>query len=59
MSLNQSERTQTVYVINASGKAVPREVVTGLTDGRVTEIVRSDFKEGDKVVIDQLKALEN
>lgn len=59
VSLNQTERTQIVYVIDASGKAAPREVVTGLTDGRVTEIVRSDFKEGDKVITDQLKVLEN
>ncbi|MGN1209637.1 MAG: efflux RND transporter periplasmic adaptor subunit [Duodenibacillus sp.] len=56
LSLNQSERTQTVYVVGEDGRAQPRKVVTGLTDGRMTEIVSSDFKEGDKVIIDQLKA---
>ncbi len=56
LSLNQSERTQTVYVVGEDGRAQPRKVVTGLTDGRMTEIVSSDFKEGDKVIVDQLKA---
>lgn len=55
---NQSERTQTVYVVGASGTAEPREVVTGLTDGRVTEIVRSNLQAGDQVITDQLKALK-
>ena len=41
---------RTVYVLQA-GKPVAREVTTGITDGRVTEIVNGDLKEGDNVIV--------
>jgi HlyD family secretion protein len=41
---------RTVYVLQA-GKPVPREVTTGITDGRVTEIIDGDLKEGDEVIV--------
>lgn len=41
---------RTVYVLQA-GKPVPREVVTGITDGRVTEISGGELKEGDTVIV--------
>jgi len=41
---------RTVYVL-VNGAAVPREVTTGLTDGRVTEITGGDLKEGEAVIV--------
>jgi HlyD family secretion protein len=41
---------RTVYVL-VGGKPVPREVVTGLTDGRVTEVTGGELKEGETVIV--------
>ena len=41
---------RTVYVL-VDGQAAPREVITGLTDGRVTEITGGELKEGDAVIV--------
>ena len=41
---------RTVYVL-VDGEAAPREVITGLTDGRVTEITGGELKEGDAVIV--------
>jgi HlyD family secretion protein len=41
---------RTVYVLQA-GKPTPREVTTGITDGRVTEIITGELKEGDDVIV--------
>ncbi|HEU5136133.1 MAG TPA: efflux RND transporter periplasmic adaptor subunit [Steroidobacteraceae bacterium] len=41
---------RTVYVL-AAGKPVPREVITGLTDGRVTEVTGGELKEGEAVIV--------
>jgi len=41
---------QTVWVQNGEGKLEPRRVQTGLTDGRVTEIVAGNLEEGDVLV---------
>jgi HlyD family secretion protein len=41
---------RTVYVLQAE-KPVSREVITGITDGRVTEITGGELKEGDIVVV--------
>jgi HlyD family secretion protein len=40
---------RTVYVL-VDGKPEPREVTTGITDGRVTEITSGALKEGELVV---------
>jgi HlyD family secretion protein len=39
-----------IYVL-VDGSAVAREVTTGLSDGRVTEITGGDLKEGDAVIV--------
>jgi len=41
---------RTVYVL-VNGTPVPREVITGLTDGRVTEITGGELKEGEPVIV--------
>jgi HlyD family secretion protein len=41
---------RTVYVL-VEGEPVPREVVTGLTDGRLTEITGGELKEGEQVIV--------
>ncbi len=41
---------RTVYVL-IDGAPVPREVITGLTDGRVTEVTGGDLKEGEAVIV--------
>ena len=41
---------RTVYVL-VDGQAAPREVITGLTDGRVTEVTGGELKEGDAVIV--------
>jgi HlyD family secretion protein len=49
---------QTVWVLGADGAVAPRRVRTGLTDGRVTEILESDLAEGDSVITGSLQASE-
>jgi HlyD family secretion protein len=44
---------QVIWVLTANKTLEPHFVRTGLTDGRVTEIIGSDLKEGDLVVIGQ------
>jgi HlyD family secretion protein len=46
----------TVYVLGPQDTLVRRTVETGMTDGRVTEIVSGDLKEGDIVVVGQTTA---
>jgi HlyD family secretion protein len=41
---------RTVYVL-VDGEPAPREVVAGLTDGRITEITDGTLKEGEAVII--------
>jgi HlyD family secretion protein len=41
--------TRTVYVL-VGGKPQPREVTTGITDGRVTEITSGELREGEAVI---------
>ncbi|HEU4591438.1 MAG TPA: efflux RND transporter periplasmic adaptor subunit [Steroidobacteraceae bacterium] len=41
---------RTVYVLEG-GKPAPREVTAGITDGRVTEIVSGELKEGENVIV--------
>jgi len=44
---------QTIWVLTANKQIEPRLVRTGLTNGRVTEIVAGDLLEGDTVIIGQ------
>ncbi len=55
VTLDQTQRTQTVYVLGEDGFAQPRRIVTGLTNGRTTELVSGDLKEGERVITDQLR----
>jgi HlyD family secretion protein len=41
---------RTVYVL-VGEEPVPREVIVGLTDGRLTEITGGELKEGDPVIV--------
>ena len=41
---------RTIWVL-VDGKPVPRDVTTGITDGRVTEITGGDLKEGENVIV--------
>ncbi len=40
---------RTVYVL-VNGEPTPRQVTTGLTDGRLTEITGGELKEGEQVI---------
>jgi HlyD family secretion protein len=40
---------RTLYVL-IDGKPVAREVTTGISDGRITEITGGDLKEGEAVI---------
>jgi len=41
---------RTVYIL-ADGKPVPREVITGLSDGRITEVTGGELAEGEAVIV--------
>jgi HlyD family secretion protein len=47
----QQSRRGTVWVIGANGKPAAVSIVTGMTDGATTEIVRGDLKEGQAVIV--------
>ena len=44
---------QTIWILTVSKTLEPHFIQTGITDGRVTEIVSGDVKEGDTVVLGQ------
>ena len=44
---------QTVWVLVGEKKIEPRFIRTGLTNGRVTEIIAGDLHEGDTIVVGQ------
>jgi HlyD family secretion protein len=48
---NQPRQGQTVWVLVDGKKIEPRFVRTGLTNGRVTEVVGGNLQEGETVVI--------
>jgi HlyD family secretion protein len=41
---------RTVYVL-VGGTPARREIITGLTDGRVTEVTGGELKEGESVIV--------
>ena len=57
VSRAQYQRTQTGYVVDEKGGAKPVEIVTGLTNGRMTEVISGPLQAGDKVITDQLKSM--
>jgi HlyD family secretion protein len=52
-------RPKVIWVLEAPGKAVPRVVKIGITDGSFTEIVEGDLKAGEPVVIGRNVAPES
>jgi HlyD family secretion protein len=50
---SRQRQIQTVWVLTANKTLEPHFVRTGITDGRLTEIISGDLKEGDVVVIGQ------
>lgn len=44
-------RPQTVYTLGADRKLTPVPIRTGITDGRFTQVVSGELKEGDAVVV--------
>lgn len=42
---------QTIWLLTANKSLEPHFIQTGITDGRVTEIISGDVKEGDSVVL--------
>lgn len=51
----QVQRRQTLYVLR-DGKAQKLRVTTGLTDGRMTELISDEVKQGDRIITQQLKS---
>lgn len=45
-----------LWTLNGAGELVPVGVALGISDGSVTELVRSELKEGASVVVGRLKA---
>jgi HlyD family secretion protein len=45
------EILRTVYVLDAAGVPVPARIRAGLSDGRLSEVVGGELKEGDAVVV--------
>ena len=46
-----SARSQTIYVMDASGTIKKIMIRTGISDGKFTQVVDGDLKAGDKVVV--------
>jgi HlyD family secretion protein len=44
-------KPSTVYVLDESKKLKPVSIRTGITDGRYTQVLSGDLKEGDEVVV--------
>jgi HlyD family secretion protein len=47
---------QTVYVLNSAGLPEPRKIQAGLSDGLYTEVVSGDLREGEAVILQEVKA---
>lgn len=47
----QEKKQQTIYVLDANKKPQPVEIRTGITDGRYTEVVEGNLKEGQDVIV--------
>lgn len=44
-------RPQTVYLLGADKTLKPVDIRTGITDGRFTQVVSGELKEGDQIVV--------
>jgi HlyD family secretion protein len=45
------KRPQTIYLLGKDNKLTPVEIRTGISDGRYTQVVEGNLKEGDPVVV--------
>lgn len=52
----QGQRQRSLYVMRGA-QAQKITITTGLSNGTMTQVVAGDLKEGDQVVVDQLKAV--
>jgi len=52
---SQQKVQQTVYVLNSAGIPESRKIQTGISDGLYTEVVSGDLREGDTVVLQEVK----
>ena len=51
--VNSEKNERLVWVVGPESKPVPRVIQSGITNGEVTEIVKSDLKEGDEVILSE------
>jgi HlyD family secretion protein len=51
MAAAAAAKMQTVYKLGPDNKLVPVQIRTGITDGRYTQIISGELKEGDMVVV--------
>ena len=47
---------QTVYVLNSAGMPEPRKIQAGISDGLYTEVVSGDLREGEAIILQEVKA---
>jgi HlyD family secretion protein len=47
----QEKKQQTVYILDANKKPQPVQIRTGITDGRYTEVVEGNLKEGQDIIV--------
>jgi HlyD family secretion protein len=55
-SQQKTQTQQTVYVLNGAGMPEPRKVQVGISDGLNTEVVSGDLREGDTVILQEVKS---
>jgi HlyD family secretion protein len=56
LSQQKQPAQQTIYVLNNAGIPEPRKIQVGLSDGLYTEVVSGDLREGEAVVLQELKS---
>jgi len=56
LSQQKQPAHQTIYVLNNAGIPEPRKIQVGLSDGLYTEVVSGDLREGEAVVLQELKS---
>jgi HlyD family secretion protein len=47
----RSTRPSIVWVLDAAKKPQPRQILVGITDGKFTQVVSGDLKDGDVIVV--------
>ena len=45
-----------MYVLNSAGMPEPRKIQAGISDGIYSEVVSGDLREGEAVVLQEVKA---